>query len=170
MARPKPRVVSPEEVKITRENESAIFTYSDSDIPRISLTIGPDIGSMTDEELLDLHNETVEAMLNSEAAFEHIAWEVPIGKSQIEYEDRVSSWSMKGDVLRGVVGYGHDPNTGEPAPEILVDDKRLSWSEFGKMLSTYEGWGLRLTIVPEDEIHRVPDVEVLPFLEDELKN
>lgn len=32
----------------------------------------------------------------------------------------------------------------------------------GEVLSTYEGWGVRITFVPADEIHEEPQTEVLP--------
>ena len=43
---------------------------------------------------------------------------------------------------------------------IEIDDRELSWEEFGKLVVTYAGWGMRIAFVPEDEVHRLPRVEV----------
>jgi hypothetical protein len=32
--------------------------------------------------------------------------------------------------------------------------------QFGKLLTTYAGWGMRVEFVPEDEVHRRPAHEV----------
>jgi hypothetical protein len=45
-------------------------------------------------------------------------------------------------------------------PIIEIDDQKLSWDEFGQMLTTYAGWGMRLTIVPDDETHLTPKVVI----------
>ena len=45
-------------------------------------------------------------------------------------------------------------------PVIEIDDRELSWEEFGKLVVTYAGWGMRIAFVPEDEVHRLPRVEV----------
>jgi hypothetical protein len=36
----------------------------------------------------------------------------------------------------------------------------LSLREFGRMMTTYSGWGCRIIFVPDDEVHREPKVEV----------
>ena len=43
---------------------------------------------------------------------------------------------------------------------ITVDDKELSWHEFGKMICTFAGWGMRIEFTPEGEIHRRPKLVV----------
>ncbi len=166
MPRPKIRAVSPDEVKLSREGESAVFTYADSDMGSMNLIIGPRIHEMSDEELLERHNETVEEMLAKGDAYEHVAVEIPVGKPQIEWHEGCDQWSMTGDVLRCVVGYGHNPETGVPAPNIKIDGRELTWAEFGKMISSLEGWGIRLAIVPDDETHILPDIQVMDSREE----
>ena len=39
---------------------------------------------------------------------------------------------------------------------IEIDGRELSIEEFGRMLTTYSGWGMRIEFVPEDEVHRRP--------------
>jgi len=45
-------------------------------------------------------------------------------------------------------------------PVIHIDEHELSWEEFGRLLTTYAGWGMQIVIVPEDETEREPRVEV----------
>ena len=45
-------------------------------------------------------------------------------------------------------------------PVITVDNKELSWREFGRLICTYAGLCARIEFVPEDETHRRPKVEV----------
>jgi hypothetical protein len=51
---------------------------------------------------------------------------------------------------------------GDPERQLVVgiDDHELSLDEFGRVLRTYAGWGMRREFVPEDEIHRRPAHEV----------
>ena len=65
-------------------------------------------------------------------------------------------WTPRGDVLRCVIdGGGPD---GEPV--IHIDDHELFWEEFGRLLTTHAGWGMRIVFVPDDELHEVPRMEV----------
>ena len=41
-------------------------------------------------------------------------------------------------------------------PRIQVDDGEFTWDEFGRMLLTYPGWGMRIVFVPDDELDRTP--------------
>lgn len=38
--------------------------------------------------------------------------------------------------------------------------KEPSWDEFGRLLTTYAGWGMRVTFVPDDRVHENPEVDV----------
>jgi hypothetical protein len=62
----------------------------------------------------------------------------------------------RGDVLRCIVagdGLGDDVF-------VCIDEKELTLKEFGKLLSTYSGWGMRITFVPEDELENEPKIEI----------
>ena len=87
-----------------------------------------------------------------------LAIEVPIGQPQIEWSELASQWCARGDVLRCTIHDGGGEDGREPVIEI--DDKQLSWSEFGRMLTTFAGWGMRLVIVPDDETHKRPTIRV----------
>ena len=43
---------------------------------------------------------------------------------------------------------------------VGIDDQELSLQEFGRMLTTYAGWGMRIEFVPDDQLHRRPALEV----------
>jgi hypothetical protein len=38
--------------------------------------------------------------------------------------------------------------------------KTLTWSEFGRLLTTYAGWGMRIVFVPDDETHQKPTIRI----------
>ena len=66
-------------------------------------------------------------------------------------------------MLRCVISDGGPGNE----PIIYIDDHALSWQEFGRLLTTYAGWGMRVIFVPEDETHVTPPIEVREPREDE---
>ena len=76
----RPRVASPDEVRLTRQGESASIEFADPSIAGTLLTVGPAIHGMTDQEILELYNDCVRAQDHSRATYEHIAIEIPVGK------------------------------------------------------------------------------------------
>jgi len=154
--RKKLRVVSLDEVKITRRGDSAEFVYADDAMGSMLLKVGSDVGRMSDEVLLEKHNETVRAMEAMAADHEHVAVEVPVGRPQLRYSEASDQWVPRGAVVRCRV---HD---GGPDAEatVEIDDRELSLREFGRLLTTYAGWGMRIVFVPDDEIHLDPAIEV----------
>ena len=151
----RPRIAAPEEVRITREGQSANIEFADESVAGTLLTIGPAIGDMTDAEILELYNDCVRAQDHSRATYEHVALEMPIGKPQIEYQAQCDQWTPRGAVLRCVI---EDDADGEPV--IHIDDQELTWREFGHLIRTYAGWGMRIKFVPDDATHEEPVTEV----------
>jgi hypothetical protein len=43
---------------------------------------------------------------------------------------------------------------------IEIDDQEFTLEEFGTMLTTCSGWGMRLVFVPEDELDKQPDIVI----------
>ncbi len=43
---------------------------------------------------------------------------------------------------------------------IYVDDTKLSLQEFGRLLSVYAGWGMRIASVPEELLADLPKVKL----------
>jgi hypothetical protein len=156
MRRKRPHVASPDEVRITRKGETAIIEYADPEIWVTNCAIGPKLAEMTDAEVLTMWNDGIEATERLRREHRHVATEIPIGKPQIEKSDWSRTWVPRGDVLRCVV---HDGGPdGEPIVDI--DEHELSWAEFGQLLTTYAGWGMRLVFVPDDELHEKPRIRV----------
>jgi hypothetical protein len=152
-----------DEVIITREGDCAVIQYKEEGILTTHLKIGPEITGMSDEAILGLFNDTLRAQAQLAAEYKHVAVEVPLGSPQIKSFARGSQWCPRGGVLRCLV---EDDETAQLVVEI--DDQRLSLEEFGRMLTTYAGWGMRIEFVPEDQLHRRPTLEVRePDSEDE---
>lgn len=153
----KPRVVSPDEVHIRRDGEHAHIEYADPSYGGMSLKVGPKIARMTDEEIVDLHNEVVRSMEEAREGYDHVAIEIPVGQPQIEYYAAGDQWVPRGHVLRCIIGDGGE-SLGRAT--ITIDDHELTAVELGRLLATYAGWGMRIVFVPEDELDEEPAIEV----------
>jgi len=153
-------VASPDEVRITRQpdGETALIEYADDTIGGTQLRIGPSLRTMSDAEVLAVFNKTVAAVDELRRCYKHVAIEVPIGQPQIEWHEDSQHWCPRGDVLRCLIEDGGGDDGSEPVIEI--DGKALSWSDFGRLLTTYAGWGMRIVFVPDDETHQKPTIQV----------
>lgn len=150
----RPYIATMDEVIITRQGETAVIEYKEENVGGVNLVLGPKIHSMTDEDILNSHNDCIYAQLESMRNYKHVATEIPPGKPQVEYFSPGGYWTMRGDVLRCQISW----DDGETS--IIVDDKEFTMQEFGKLLSTYEGWGMRIIMVPEDETYQSPLIEI----------
>ena len=155
MRKKRPRVATLDEVRISRDGEDAIIEFVDSTVATMHLKLGPEVQRMTDEEILDRFNAVVLAMEQRAAEYEHVAVEVPPGSPQIKYFEPGDQWTPRGAVLRCIIDDNED---GEAV--ITIDDQELSMPEFGRLLTTYAGWGMRIVFVPDDEIEIPPRIEV----------
>lgn len=151
----KPFFADLSEVIITRNGEYADITYRDPTVGGVNLKLGSDIIRMSDEDILDQHNQVLLTMKQAAANYKHEAVEIPPGKPQVEYSERCDQWVPRGDVLRCVI---HDEEGRRAVIEI--DDKEFTLEEFGTMLTTFSGWGMRIVFVPEDELAKQPDIVI----------
>lgn len=158
MRKPRPIVTSLNEVTITRENDSASIDYKDPAYASTHFQIGPEIELMTDQEIVDLYNETLREQARLAAQWKHVVVEVPLGSPQIEYSPQCDQWTPRGSVLRCLIDDTMEGQEREPV--ITIDDKELTWREFGRLVCTYAGWGMRIEFVADDRIHRRPALEV----------
>jgi hypothetical protein len=117
---------------------------------------------MTDSDILDLLNATIAAQDRLAAEYDHTLIEIPPGRPQIRFHEGSGQWVPRGDVLRCHI---EDDEGGELV--VYVDDQELSLHEFGRLLTTYAGWGMRISFVPEDRVAEQPEVEVREPDEDE---
>lgn len=151
----KPHVATLDEVIIMRNGDYGEIAYRDPTVGGVSLKIGPAITGMTDQEILDCHNETILAMQHSVATYKHKAVEIPPGRPQVRYSELCDQWAPRGDVLRCVI---HDEEGRRPVIEI--DDRDFTLEEFGTMLTTYAGWGMRIVFVPDSDLEKPPVIVV----------
>ena len=158
----KPSRASLDEVQITREGEYAVVSFADPLIGGMNLKLGPQVQQMTDIEILARYNEVIAAMEESVNSYDNTVIEIPVGKPQIKHAKLSDQWVPVGDVLRCIIDEGEDR-----LPTIWIDDRELSWREFGRMLLTHAGWGMRVQFVPEEWVHEDPDVEVREPRKDE---
>ncbi len=152
----KPRQASPDEVKISRESDGAVIEFADRTISTTHFKIGPQVRHMSDQAILDMFNDMIAARDQLAAEYENIVIEIPPGTPQIEYSELCDQWVLRGDLLRCFIEHGG------PDGEVTVhiDDQELSLREFGRLLGTYAGWGMRIAFVPDDLIDEEPEVEV----------
>jgi hypothetical protein len=115
---------------------------------------------MTDAEILLLFNRMIVSQVRARDELgEYEAIEVPVGSPQVKsYPGAVSRWTPRGGVLRCFIedGGGDDGLL----PTVYVDDQEFSWDDFGRMLCTYAGWGMRIVFVPDDELEKLPRISV----------
>jgi hypothetical protein len=86
MARPKkPHVATLNEVRILREGDTAIIEYLDPSIATTHLRIGAEIAALTDQQILNLFNDSIAARERLAASYRHVAVEIPPGRPQVRY-------------------------------------------------------------------------------------
>jgi hypothetical protein len=154
MRKQMPDVTTLDQVTIRRENETAVITPKDPRVATVNLTIGPMVQRMSDEQILDLYNATIGAQQQGAAAYHHVAVEVPPGQPQIRYHETSNQWVPRGDVLRCLI----DDGGPDGEATVTIDDRELSMTEFGRLLSTYAGWGMRVVFVPSEDTHKQPEI------------
>jgi hypothetical protein len=152
----RPHVASLDEIKITRHADGVVIQYADERVWTTDYKLGPEAEKLTDQEILERWNEHVAATEQLMAEYKHVAVEIPPGKPQIRYFDKGHQWTPRGDVLRCVVEDGGPDNE----PIIHIDEHELSWREFGRLLTTHAGWGMRIVFVPDDRLHVKPRIVV----------
>ncbi len=156
MRKKKPRLASPDEVKIFRSGEEAIIAFADATTSTSHLRIGPHVHEMSDQAILDIFNDVMAAQDQLLAESENIVIELPPGRPQIKYSDFSGQWVPRGDLLRCHI------DDGGPDGEVTVqiDDRELSLQEFGRLLVTHAGWGMRIAFVPNEMVEEEPEVQV----------
>ena len=156
MRKKKPVHALIDQVRITRDGNDAIIEYADPEISGTRLTIGPRIKSMTDREIVDVFNGAKAALEGLLPAWNKTVVEIQPGKRQIEYHKETGEWIPRGDVLRCVI----DDGGPDGAVTIHIDKEELSLDDFGRLLRSYAGWGMRIAFVPEDFVTENPKVEM----------
>jgi hypothetical protein len=147
-------------VRISRDGGDAIIEFLDGSTATTHFGVGPQIRTMTDEEILLLFNQVVAAQIrNWDELGEYVAVEVPVGSPQVErFAGTTTDWVPRGGVLRCVIddGGGDDGSL----PVVHVDDQEFDWEDFGRLIRAYAGWGMRIVFVPDDELDHTPKIVV----------
>jgi hypothetical protein len=155
-AKPKVRYMAAlDEVTVTRDGDCARIEYKEAGIAVTHLEIGPEITEMSDSDIVEVYNQALRNDAKQAAEDKQVVYEVPLGSAQIEYIARCDQWVPKGSVLRCQIQVTeHD--------EIIVkiDERKLRLKQFGKLLASYEGSGMRIEFVPTDEVHHRPALQV----------
>ncbi len=153
----KPFIAAPSDVRISRQGDNAIIFYADEKVGRVSFGLGADImAGMTDDDILELWNATLEEQDELARDFDYVAKEVPMGKPQVRFSEQMARWVTRGGVVRALV-LG-DGAHGDPVVEI--DDREFSGAAFLQILSCYAGWGVRIEMVPDTELYERPALVV----------
>lgn len=158
MRKRQPHPPSPDEIHIRREGDTAIIEYADDSIMTTHIRFGDALATMTDDDIIEYFRDSLEQREEAARLHDWTAIEVPAGRPQLRPIDTEQKWSPRGHVLRCTI----DDGGGEDGTEavICIDDKELSMQEFGKMLTVFAGWGMRIVIVPEEDIYESPTIEV----------
>jgi hypothetical protein len=157
----RPHVASPDEVKITREGDTAIFEYADPSVATTHFAMRPgELAKMTDAELLDYWNAYIEATDEFLRTQKFTLTEIPPGKPQVEYHELSDQWVPRGHVVRAVIltDCAIEPDLDEPF--VAIDDRDFSLREFFRMVGTFGGWGMRIAFVGDENTHERPKIKV----------
>ena len=152
----KPRVAKLADVIISKKGEYADIEFREPGISGMNLKIGPKLDKMTNKQILTLFNKTVGASEEMRRTYVHGPVEIPVGKPQVKYHARADQWSPRGDVLRCII----DDGGPDCEATIWIDDREFSLEEFGRLLLTHAGWGMRIVFVPDDETEKVHAMEI----------
>ncbi len=155
MRHKRPVVTSLDEAWVERHEPFAYVHYRDPRIRSVRIDMGSGVEEMADEDIIALHNRMIEARQEMRDGLEYTAVEVPEGEEQIAYHPLADQWSPRGGVLRCEIGTD-DLDT----PVFYIDDHELSLREFGRMMTVYAGWGVRIVFVPDDELTAEPSIVV----------
>ena len=155
MRKKRPRPASRDQVRITREGETAVIEYADPSVRVVNLRVGPSLAGMTDAEVLELFNDMLEAQAEIAAGVDPTLTEIPPGLPQIEYSERSDQWVPRGQVLRC-----HIEGDAEEGTIVQIDDVELDMAAFGRMLQVFSGFGMRIAFVDEEDVTEEPEIVV----------
>ena len=75
-----------------------------------------------------------------------------LSRKHIYLDEETKSWLItEDDIVRGHIT--HDPESDDwlSDPMVVIDGKGISWKEFGRMLTTFEGGNFKLQIFDESD-------------------
>ena len=145
-----------DDVEIRRNKNCAIIDYKKDKVQTTYLQIGSHVNKMSSQEILDLHNQCLMQAQKIRETQHYVANEIPVGSPQIAYFKEGKHWIPRAEVLRCTIDESeHDFET-----IVRIDEQEFTMKKFGELLSAYVGWGMRIIMVPDDEIYMAPAVEI----------
>lgn len=155
-AKPKVRYIAAlDEVTVTRDGDCARIEYKEAGVAVTNMEIGRKIAEMTDSDIVDVHNQGLRNDAKRAAEDKHVVHEVTLGSAQIEYFARCDQWVPKGSLLRCQIQVAEHGDI-----IVKIDERKLRLKQFGKLLASHGGWGMRIEFVPKDEVHHRPALQV----------
>lgn len=157
----RPFVASIDQIRITRQGDTAIIEYADDTVATTHLKMGAQkLAGMTDEQLLDWWNENIEAREEHRQSLTYTATEIPVGKPQVEFFDDADQWTPRGHVVRCQILSDAVIRPDVNEPFVSIDGRDFTLGEFMTLVGTFGGWGMRIEFVPQDELHLRPKLKV----------
>ncbi len=85
----KPYVATMDQVRISRDEHGAIIEYAEENVSTTHLVLDPNkMARMTDEDVLELHNDCIERQQALADSYEWIATEIQPGRPQVKRDRR----------------------------------------------------------------------------------
>jgi len=162
-----PYIAKMDEVKISRNGESAGIDYIEAGVAGVNLVIGKKVDFLSDADILEIHNNCLRRQHELRLNYKHTCYETPTGKPQIKFSKKSRQWTLRGDVVRALIEDSGNYYNGYRVPNIEIDGNELTWAEFGSLISTFAGWGMRVTFVPDDELNQEPRIIVKEHKKDD---
>lgn len=155
MGRKRQKVAFAKEVTIERSGDTAVIEFHDPQYGGTNLTIGPGIKDMSDADILRLYNEIV--LEQQRLIAESRPTEMQEGMPQIGIHPYYKDLTTHSQTLRCELSSGktHDELV------VEIDDRKLPWKEFGKLISPYIGWAMRVQFLPSEQLVNPPESEIL---------
>lgn len=149
------KVAFAKEVTISRDGETAVIDFIDKQYGGTNLTIGPTIEDMSDGDILRLYNDIV--LEQQRLIAESRPTEMQEGLPQIGIHQHYKELLTHSQTLRCEL------TSGKSHEELVVeiDDQKLSWEEFGKLISPYIGWAMRIQFLPSEQLLNPPASKIL---------
>jgi hypothetical protein len=148
-----PYVASPDQIRITRQGDYAVFEYADDTVATTQVSFGKEkLASMSDEQLLDWWNRGIEARDEHRESIDYVATEIPPGKPQVEFFELGDQWTPRGHVLRCEILHDTGMQVGLDEPFVSLDGRDFTLREFTTMIGTFGGCGMRVEFVPKDAL------------------
>jgi hypothetical protein len=121
------------DVRISRDGDAAIIEYPGDPPVLVRIAVGLRARTLTDQEILDLHNQRLLAMTDAMIAAPQVIW-----------DERAGCWRPHGRVVACVV----DAGAGLDEPLVAIDDVELSLGELGRLLAGH-GAAVRLLFIDD---------------------